>query len=155
MTAEHFTRRNLPHWYMPAATHFVTFRLAGTLPRAVLDELRDHKERLLNRRTPGVSEAGHRELVHKRLFAMYDEHLANHRDVHWLDDPRLAALVRRSLYFWDGKKYGLMAYCVMPNHVHLLIRPFDLEPPGRRIGNRSTPARGRTDTVPCRRSCTV
>ena len=50
MAKETFSRRNLPHWYMPQATHFVTFRLAGTLPRQVLDDLAVEKERLLQRK---------------------------------------------------------------------------------------------------------
>lgn len=128
MAREIFTWRNLPHWYMPGATHFVTFRLAGTLPQQVLDDLQARKERLLRVKAPGQSAASHRELVHKQLFAAYDEYLDHHRDIHWLDDPRVAAIVRRSLYFLDGKKYGLCSYCILPNHVHVLLRPFDLEP---------------------------
>jgi len=128
MPAQHLTRRNLLHWYMPSATHFVTFRLAGSLPRAVLDELRDHKACLLKRRRPGQTEVEHRELVHKKLFAMYDDCLMKHQDVHWLNDHRVAALVRRSLYFLNNQKYGLLAYSIMSNHVHLLIRPFDFDP---------------------------
>lgn len=110
MAAEVFTRRNLPHWYMPGATHFVTFRLAGTLPQQVLDELQARKERLLRAKKPGQSAATHREFVHKQLFAAYDEYLDRHRDIHWLDDPRVAAIVRRSLCYLDGKKYGLCSY---------------------------------------------
>jgi putative transposase len=128
MSEEKFTRRILPHWYMPKATHFVTFRLAGTLPRTILDDLQAQKARLLQQKTPEQTEANHRELVHKRLFAIYDDYLDHRRDVHWLDDPRVAALVRRSLYFWNGSKYGLLAYCILPNHVHMLVRPFDVEP---------------------------
>ena len=30
------TERDLPHWHPPRATLFVTFRLAGTIPQAVL-----------------------------------------------------------------------------------------------------------------------
>ncbi len=70
----------------------------------------------------------HRELVHKQLFAAYDEYLDRNRDIHFLDDPRIASVIRRSLYFWNGKKYGLCAYCILPNHVHVLLRPFDVEP---------------------------
>lgn len=127
---EQYSRRNLPHWYMPAATHFITFRLAGSLPKSVIDELHQQKARLLSRKAAGQSEARHRELVHKKLFAMYDDHLAAHREIQWLADPRVAALVRRSLYFLNGQKYGLLAYAIMPNHVHMLARPFDGEPAG-------------------------
>jgi putative DNA methylase len=110
--------------------HFVTFRLAGTLPQPVLNELREQKDRLLRGRPPGVTLVRHRETVHKLLFARYDEYLDGLQDVRGLDDPRMANLVRDSLYHWHGKKYGLVAYCVMPNHVHLLIRPFGVEAAG-------------------------
>ena len=46
---EKITRRILPHWYVPGAMHFLTFRLAGSLPAQVLEELRLEKERLLRR----------------------------------------------------------------------------------------------------------
>jgi putative transposase len=127
LAIETFTRRNLPHWYMPSATHFVTFRLAGTLPQPVLADLKAHKEQLLKKKMAGQTRASHRALVHKQLFAAYDHYLDRHRDIHWLDDPQVAAMIRRSLYFWNGRKYGLRAYCIMPNHVHVLLRPFDDE----------------------------
>ena len=63
MVEETFTRRNLPHWYVPGAVHFVTFRLAGTLPRHAQDELQREKERLLGRKTAEHSTAMHRHLV--------------------------------------------------------------------------------------------
>jgi putative DNA methylase len=128
MANESITRRFLPHWYMPGATHFVTFRLAGTLPQKMLTDLLSRKERLLKSKAVGPANSNHRELVHKQLFAAYDDYLDRNRDIHWLDDPRVAALVRRSLYYWDCKKYGLYAYCILPNHVHVLLRPFDVEP---------------------------
>jgi putative DNA methylase len=77
----------------------------------------------------GKTTASQREQVHKQLFAAYDDYLDRSRDTHWLDNPRVAALVRRSLYFWNGRKYGLCAYCILPNHVHVLLRPFDVELP--------------------------
>jgi putative DNA methylase len=110
--------------------HFVTFRLAGTLPHHVLNELREQKERLLCGRPPGTMPLRHRETVHKLLFARYDEYLDSLRDLRGLDDPRVATLVRDSLYYWHEKTYGLVAYCIMPNHAHLLIRPFGVETTG-------------------------
>ena len=131
MANEVITRRNLPHWYMPHAFHFVTFRLAGTIPREVLDELQLRKEALLRSAPPSAS---HRERIHKQLFADYDAYLDRNRTIHWLDSPPIAAVVHRSLYFWHGKKYGLFSYCIMPNHVHLLLQPFDA--PASRDGER-------------------
>lgn len=129
MSREIISRRNLPHWYVPNAMHFITFRLAGTIPRDVLERLKARKTDLLARKASGESRLQHRERVHKQLFAEYDRHLDANREIHWLEDPRVAALVRRSLYFWHGQKYGLVCWCIMPNHVHLLLKPFDVDAP--------------------------
>ena len=32
-------------------------------------------------------------------------------------------MVRANLYHHAGKKYQLIAYCIMPNHVHVLLQP--------------------------------
>ena len=40
-----------------------------------------------------------------------------------LRDPRLAALVQSALLHFDGERYRLSAWAIMPNHVHLLVTP--------------------------------
>jgi REP element-mobilizing transposase RayT len=45
----------------------------------------------------------------------------------WFKRPELAAMVANSLKFWDGQRYRLEAWCVMPNHVHVLFWLFDGE----------------------------
>src|SRR5262249_7640478 len=40
-----------------------------------------------------------------------------------LRQAALAALVASSLHHFDGKRYELGCYVVMPNHVHLVVRP--------------------------------
>src|SRR2546423_639346 len=112
---ETVTKRHLPHWYVPGAMHFVTFRLAGTLPRAVLDEMKLRKEALLQRTPPqGMSVGQYRQRLHKQLFATYDKYLDEGIANAWLSDPRLAALVRTSLYHLHRVKYYLLAYTIMP-----------------------------------------
>jgi putative transposase len=128
MAREVFFRRNLPHWYMPHAMHFVTFRLAGTMPKEFLERLRRRRTELLRKPDAGESTIEHRTRVHKLLFLEYDSYLDRNREIHWLDDPRIAALIRRSLYFWHGKKYHLACWSVMPNHVHVLLQPIDIRP---------------------------
>jgi REP element-mobilizing transposase RayT len=39
--------------------------------------------------------------------------------------PSIADAVQRALLFFDGKRYGLCAWCVMPNHVHAMVQTFD------------------------------
>lgn len=121
---EIITRRYLPHWYVPGAAHFVTYRLFGTLPREVLDELSAKREALLKQRPPaGWTVSQHRARVHKQLFAAYDTCLDRGTEINYLADPRVAAVVRSNLYHHHGSKYHLLAYCVMGNHVHVLLLP--------------------------------
>jgi putative DNA methylase len=118
---ESFTRRNLPHWYMPGAAHFVTCRLAGTLPASVLDELRATKDDWLKQRPRnGESRATQRYRVQKQLFARYDAYLDQSFEIDWLRRPEVAEIVRSSLYHLHGQQGRLMAYCLMPNHLHFL-----------------------------------
>jgi len=64
---ETITRRNLPHWFMPGAIHFVTYRLAETIPAEVLFRLREQKRRRLEQGLPeGQSIGPHRERIHKQ-----------------------------------------------------------------------------------------
>ena len=41
----------------------------------------------------------------------------------YLKDPRIAALVRDAVLHFDGQRYDVVAWCVMPNHVHVVVRP--------------------------------
>jgi putative DNA methylase len=121
---ERITRRNLPHWYVPGAMHFVTYRLAGTIPLEVLARLRDQREQAIRTRLPeGVSLADHRAVAHKRFFGAYDAYLDGACRIDWLANPAVAALIRGNLHHHNGHKYRLLAYSVMPNHVHALFQP--------------------------------
>ncbi len=61
----------------------------------------------------------------QRYFANFEPYLDRASSgPHWLSDERIARLVADSLHFWDGKRYELLCYCIMPNHVHMVI---DLE----------------------------
>ena len=39
----------------------------------------------------------------------------------YLKKPEVAQIVKDKLHELDGQFYKLMAYCIMPNHVHLLL----------------------------------
>jgi putative transposase len=125
MTREIITRRSLPHWYKPGAIHFVTYRLFNTLPLQVLKTLQAKKASLLNQRELGGDLKHHRDTVHKQLFAAYDRYLDQCDGEAWLKVPCIASMVRENLYYHHGRKYHLLAYCIMPNHVHVLLQPME------------------------------
>jgi putative DNA methylase len=104
--------------------------LFGSLPQSVLEELYHRKQALLERKPPaGLSQCQYRERIHKQLFALYDRWLDQKAD-DWLSDQRVAGMIRANLHHHNGSKYHLIAYCVMPNHVHVLFQPIDVETSG-------------------------
>ena len=122
------SRGALPHLKREGGSYFVTFRLAGTLPREVLRQLKREREVILER-----AEVENRPLTwpeQKELFNWYAEKVDGYLDAGrgdcWLRRTDIAELVAGALKFFDGQRYTLRAWVVMPNHVHVVLRP---EPP--------------------------
>jgi putative transposase len=114
------------HWYQPGYAHFITYRLAGSIPTQLLREWRADRERLI-RDSLTFSEAKRAErrlLAHRQFFGCYDGFLDREYGMRWLADERVAAAIRENLYHHHGVKYELLSYCIMPTHVHVLLQPF-------------------------------
>jgi putative transposase len=122
-----FYRRHLPHWQPEGATLFITFRLAGSLPQTVIAELlaeRERKERALAHIDDTTIRQEKAYLEERRAFGRWDQALHTiHAGPRWLSEPRIAELVAKSLHYRDARVYTLIAFCVMPNHVHLVCTP--------------------------------
>jgi REP element-mobilizing transposase RayT len=116
-----FYRRHLPHWQPNQAEFFITFRLAGSLPRKAIERLKRHRTQLEDQNDP---EAKIR--IQKEIFQKYEQ-LLNGAEIGptWLRQNEIASIVVDSIHFYDESKYDLYAYCVMPNHVHLVFRFLD------------------------------
>ena len=123
--SDQFYRRHLPHWQPPGATIFLIWRLFGSLPQEALDRLAAER-RLLEKQPIRTDETPRDRALRtgKRLFALADEMLAmNAIGPQWLKDERIAPLVVDALFHHDGNLYALLAFVVMPNHVHVLLTP--------------------------------
>ncbi len=115
-----FYRRKLPHIHSPGSTLFVTFRLAGSIPKTVLQQWLAEKA-LLSRKT--VSDVLELEF-RRRWFARFEEILDKQETgPTWLADSRIAEIVADSLKYRDGRDYSLTAYTIMSNHVHSVFAP--------------------------------
>src|SRR5438093_13433862 len=86
----------------------ITFRLADALPQHLLDQMErtwgredDAKKR---RQFEAYLDAGHGSCV--------------------LRDPRIGLMVEETLLHFDGERYRLIEWVIMPNHVHLLAECF-------------------------------
>ncbi|MEJ5241400.1 MAG: transposase [Anaerolineales bacterium] len=138
-----FFRRNLPHYHVPNATYFVTFRLAGSLPMEVLQRAQEeyeserlHLKRSLRGQTLQEALRQAQETYFARLDALLDKTIYGPR---WLNQPQYARLVMDCIRELEPAHYHLHAFCIMPNHVHLLLDQQGIpDPPPRRDGKAYT-----------------
>lgn len=121
--------RHLPHWRQDGATYFVTFRLADALPQAKLRELRALRAEMVRRdvrRTDcNPSYVGHVENATREILRRVESWLDQGMGSCLLRAPNMGHLVAETLRHFDGQRYDLGGYTVMPNHVHAIVRPLD------------------------------
>ncbi|MDQ0392472.1 transposase [Labrys monachus] len=101
----------LPHWEAGEVPQAICFRLADSLPRAVVDRY------LADLASWPESKAKIEE--RRRIEAVLDQ---GHGEA-FLARSDIGAIVEDAMLFFDGIRYHLHAWCVMPNHVHALVTP--------------------------------
>jgi putative transposase len=124
MDREVIRRRDLPHWDVPGATYFVTTCLEGSIPaRGLLDLARFRKDLGRQPRPPHLSKQEWQVHCWKRSFARLDYWLDNWPARRVLAEAPLAKIVVGSFFHFAGERYDLLAFVVMPSHLHWLFRP--------------------------------
>jgi REP element-mobilizing transposase RayT len=117
--------RHLPHQVPEGVPIFLTWNLKGAMPRDVHVRLQREREQL-ERQPPRAGESPRdRALRHgKLIFAKSDEFLdrAEAGPLH-LKDPAAAKIVEEAILFGTQERHALLAWCVMANHVHVLLTP--------------------------------
>ncbi len=125
------THGNLPHWEQFNSFYFITWRTADSLPKEVFDQWHAERQAWLRahridpeaedwqRELEMLSENAHQEFY--RLFtAKWHGMLDECHGESLLRQPELSQIVADSLRHFDGERYALEAFVVMPNHVHVL-----------------------------------
>jgi len=113
---------NLPHWRQEGVMYFVTFRLADSMPREKLKQWTEERELWLKAHRAPHDERAKREYF--RLFpSRFQEWLDNGYGECILDRREVRSLVENSLRFFNGSRYDLDEFIVLPNHVHALVKP--------------------------------
>ena len=116
------TRRNLPHWMQEGCLYFVTFRLADALAQAQLRQWEDERR---------IWMGFHPQPWDASTWNEYDQRFSQRIDA-WLDAgrgscllarPEVSEIVVAALRHFDGERYDIDAFVVMPNHVHVLVAP--------------------------------
>lgn len=107
------SRGYIPHWEVGASPQAITFRLADSLPSTVLDRWQAELEHL----TSDTKSLERRKRIEAALDHGHGEAL--------LSDPNVAEIVESAFLHFDGTRYDLHAWCIMPNHVHVIVTPRD------------------------------
>ncbi len=89
-------RGYLPHFDSPETVQFPTFRLADSMPQGRIEAMRSQPNSAL----------------------LIDKELDVGLGACWLRNPEIAKLTEEALLHFDGKHHRMLAWCIMPNHVH-------------------------------------
>jgi REP element-mobilizing transposase RayT len=123
------SRGYLPHVTREGVSYFVTFRLADSLPRQVLFKFQQARaERLdaLKLLKPGSMPpcpTDSEEAIERDYQRNIQRYLDQGVGECHLRDPEIARVVAGALTHFDGQRYLLGPWVVMPNHVHAVLRP--------------------------------
>ncbi len=101
----------LPHFDSTLVIQFITFRLADSLPQ---ERLRHIQEALGSVPESEQDPERRKKMEHWRDAGM---------GCCGLKHPEVARVVQESFLKFDGERYKLIAWCIMPNHVHVFIEP--------------------------------
>lgn len=108
---EWYSRGYLPHRDAAHLIQFVTYRLADSLPQ--------EKLKLLNDELAHLAENQRDVEQRKRIEAWLDAGMGCCA----LRHPEVARYIQDSFLSFHGDRYFLHAWCIMPNHVHILFEP--------------------------------
>ena len=102
-------RGYLPHLQVRGILQSITFRLNDALPKDALKKLRKSLQDL--------PEDKYDHAYRIRIEAFMDTGMGCCA----LGHPAVAAIMQNALHKFDMERYRLKAWCIMPNHVHVLI----------------------------------
>jgi len=106
-----YTTRRIPHFDAAHTFQFISFRLSDSLPPTVLSDMKAEADM----RSTSEKSTAPRTSMEAFLDRGYGCCL--------LAEPEMAAQLGQAFNYYDGRRYELIAWCVMPNHVHILIKP--------------------------------
>jgi carbamoylphosphate synthase large subunit len=114
--------RHLPHWSQPGATYFITFRLDDAVPQTLLRQWADERDTWVKFH-PEPWDAATKYEYQSRFQDQREKWLDSGHGECLLKDPAVAGIVAGALKHFAGDRYVLDCFVIMPNHVHVLVKP--------------------------------
>ena len=135
--------RNLPHWRQDGCSYFVTFRLADSIPRSVIEGWEEERRTWFH--AWGLDGDLPAEDFQSRYLAIPEKYRISYerermaKPLRELDKCHGSCILRNTQYaqplasamrHFDGIRLQCGDFAIMPNHVHWVIMPlpgFELE----------------------------
>jgi REP element-mobilizing transposase RayT len=117
-----YSRGYLPRCDATDKIQSISYRLYDAVPQAKVESWRLELEI-----TADMPQLDVRQIELRRRIAKYEDIGCG---VCWLRKPVLAGIVEENLLHFDGQRYHLLAWCIMPNHVHVMFEKL----PGYTLG---------------------
>ncbi|MCF7790032.1 MAG: transposase [Prosthecobacter sp.] len=125
------THRKLPHWSQDGAVVFITWRTLDSMPKDVIERWRADRNRWLMPHDIDPTQKDWKSRVQK---LPQDQMLKFHElfTTRWHDEldachgacvlghSEIAGIVQSSLLHFNGDRYEMFRFVIMPNHIHLL-----------------------------------
>lgn len=125
---KYYYKRRLPHYQPVGYAYFVTFRLANSLPKSRIVELIKEREKFHH----AISSLGNEKLKKEKYYDYQQQYFLKYEKL--LDHPNsgptflkksnIAEIISEAIFYRDNRVYELIAFTVMPNHIHLVFKPF-------------------------------
>lgn len=111
---------DLPHWHQDDKIQFVTFRLSDSLPQTKIEALK-YEIADFSAKHPRPWNEDVKKEYWKVIGPVQNKLLDNGYGACILKDPCIRKIVSDAILFMDGRKYHVLAFVIMPNHVHMLL----------------------------------
>lgn len=105
------SRGYIPHWEAGETAQSITFRLADSLPSVLLQRWDLELQTL----TKEARDQERRKRIERALDSGHGSGVLAQREI--------GNSVERALLHFDGERYRVHAWSIMPNHVHVLATP--------------------------------
>ncbi len=116
------TSHHLPHWHQDKVHVFVTWRLGDSLPGIKLQQWKEEQAAWLTHHPEPWDNKTETEF-HACFSWQIDAWLDQGIGSCVLRDPLNALIIANAFRHFDGVRYELASFVVMPNHVHVMFRP--------------------------------
>ena len=108
----------------------MTFRLAGSLPVAIIESLKlDYKNKL--KQLEALESSGDKKIKYLQAqwnyFENFDLLLNSSPHNNLLYKRDIAQYLYQTILSFNKKRYDLICFCIMPNHVHMVFEPLNLD----------------------------